>query len=95
MVYIQNPLLSIVILNYNGKQFLDRCLTSIFNQTFTRFEVVFVDNSSNDGSVKYVKKLYGSDPRLKIIENKINYGPIEGNNVGIPLRNPKQNMFFY
>jgi len=89
MVNNQTPLLSIVILNYNGKQFLERCLKSIFNQTFSMFEVIFVDNCSDDGSVKYVETLYGHDPRLKIVENKINSGPIEGNNVGIRLSSPR------
>jgi len=81
------PLVSIVILNYNGKQFLDRCLTSIFNQSFSNFEIVFVDNTSIDGSVDYVKTRFGHDTRLKIVENKGNSGPIEGNNVGIRLVN--------
>jgi GT2 family glycosyltransferase len=81
------PFVSIVILNYNGKQFLDRCLTSIFNQSFSNFEVVFVDNASFDGSVDYVKTRFGHDTRLKIVENKGNSGPIEGNNVGIRLVN--------
>ena len=79
----QNPVVSIVILNYNGKQFLNRCLNSIFNQSFSRFELIFVDNASNDGSVNYIERLFGNDPRLKIIENEANYGPIEGNNIGI------------
>lgn len=79
------PLVSIVILNYNGKQFLDRCLSSIFNQSFSNFEIVFVDNKSIDGSVDYVKTRFGHDARLKIVGNKGNPGPIEGNNVGIRL----------
>jgi GT2 family glycosyltransferase len=81
------PIVSIVILNYNGKQFLDRCLTSVFNQSFSNFEVVFVDNASIDGSVAYVKTRFGHDARLKIVENKGNSGPIEGNNIGIRLAN--------
>jgi GT2 family glycosyltransferase len=81
------PLVSIVILNYNGKQFLEKCLTSIFNQSFSNFEIVFVDNASVDESVNYVKAQFGHDTRLKIVENKSNSGPIDGNNIGIRLVN--------
>jgi GT2 family glycosyltransferase len=79
------PVVSIVILNYNGKQFLDRCLTSLLNQTFSAFELLFIDNASTDGSIDYIKKRFGNDPRLKIIKNAVNYGPIEGNNIGMRL----------
>jgi GT2 family glycosyltransferase len=80
-----HPVISIVILNYNGKPFLDRCLTSLFNQTFSVFEILFVDNASSDGSIDYLKQRFGNDSRLKIIENHVNYGPIEGNNIGMRL----------
>jgi GT2 family glycosyltransferase len=85
MSKVENALVSIVILNYNGKPFLDKCLTSIFNQTFSAFEILFVDNASTDGSIDYIKKRFGNDPRLKIIENSVNFGPIEGNNIGMRL----------
>jgi len=85
MYKVDHPVVSIVILNYNGEQFLDRCLTSLFNQTFSAFELLFIDNASTDGSINYIKKRFGNDPRLKIIENSVNYGPIEGNNIGMRL----------
>lgn len=83
------PLVSIIILNYNGKKFLEKCLSSIFNQTFSNFNVIFVDNASLDDSVNYIRKKFGYDARLKIIINKRNSGPIEGNNYGIQLSNSK------
>jgi GT2 family glycosyltransferase len=81
------PLVSIVILNYNGKKYLENCLASIFNQSLSNFEIIFVDNASVDDSINYVKARFGHDPRLKIVENKSNSGPIEGNNIGIRLVN--------
>ena len=57
MTNTASPLLSIVILNYNGKQFLFKCLTSIFKQDFCNFQIVFVDNASTDGTVKWLKKI--------------------------------------
>ena len=50
-----NPLVSILILNYNGLKYVDRCLTSVFNTVYPRFEVIFIDNASKDGSYEYVK----------------------------------------
>ncbi len=87
MTDARDPLVSIVILNYNGKHFLDRCLTSIFGQSFANFEIIFVDNKSVDGSVDYIKSRFGYDVRLRIVQNKGNSGPIEGNNVGIRIAN--------
>jgi GT2 family glycosyltransferase len=85
MTKVEHPLVSIIILNYNGKIFLDRCLTSLFKQTVSAFEILFVDNASTDGSIDYTEKRFGNDSRLKIIANSVNYGPIEGNNIGIRL----------
>ena len=49
------PLISIVIVNWDGMKFLPECLSSIFSQTAS-FEVVLVDNGSRDGSVEYVNR---------------------------------------
>ena len=50
-----HPLISVIIVNYNGKKFLSDCLNSIFHQTYFPFEVIMVDNASHDGSVEYVQ----------------------------------------
>jgi hypothetical protein len=77
-----DPLVSILILNYNGLKYVDKCLTSILQTNYSNFEIIFIDNASTDGSYEYVKKRYGDDPRLKIIRNKRNYGFAKGNNIG-------------
>lgn len=79
---------SIIIVNWNGREYLETCLRSVFNQTYQQFEVIFVDNGSTDGSVEYVKNNF---PQIKIIECKKNYGFAEGNNIGIrrALKNPE------
>jgi len=79
----QQPRVSVIILNYNGKQFLETCLTSVFNTEYSNFEVVFVDNGSTDGSIDFVKERFSKNPRLKIIKNEENLGFAEGNNVGV------------
>lgn len=74
-----NKLISIIIVNYNGKKWLKKCLDSLFYQTYKNFEIIFVDNASSDESVEFVKQYY---PEVKIIINKENLGFAGGNNVG-------------
>ena len=83
----QSNLVSVIIVNYNGRknlrEILTNCLTSILETDYANFEVLFIDNASEDDSVKYVKETFGQDPRMQIICNKQNFGFAEGNNVGI------------
>ncbi|MGD6934013.1 MAG: glycosyltransferase family 2 protein [Candidatus Bathyarchaeia archaeon] len=76
------PLVSIIIVNYNGQRFLDKCLTSVFKTNYSRFEVILVDNSSRDGSLTFLKQKFGSDKRLKVIKNSENLGFGPANNIG-------------
>lgn len=78
----EEPFISVIILNYNGKELLEDCLTSVLQSDYSNFEVVFVDNGSTDGSVDFVKERYGYDSRLNFVINHENLGFAEGNNVG-------------
>lgn len=75
-------MVSILILNYNGKEYLKDCLTSVLSQTFSDFEVILFDNCSTDGSVEHVKENF-SDSRIKIISSKTNLGFAGGNNAAL------------
>jgi GT2 family glycosyltransferase len=77
---MKNPLISILVLNHNGKHLLKPCLESIFGQTFTDYEVIVVDNNSNDGSAEYIKENFTN---ITLIENPENLGFAGGNNMGI------------
>jgi len=73
--------ISIIILNWNGKQWLEDCLTSILHQDVNEpIEVLLVDNGSTDDSVQYVKERFS---RVRVIELGKNYGFAEGNNRGL------------
>lgn len=76
-----NPLLSIIIPNWNGKKFLKECLDSLKKQTYNNFEIILVDNGSTDGSIDFIQKEYGDF--VKIIRNETNLGFAEGSNIGI------------
>lgn len=73
-------MISIIILNWNGKHHLNECLSSALQQTYTDFEVVLVDNGSTDGSQELVKRNY---PNVNLICLDRNYGFCKGNNIGI------------
>ncbi len=74
------PLVSIVIVSYNARRFLDEMLTSVSKQTYAPVEVVFVDNGSSDDSVGFVRERF---PDVTVIENGENLGYGVANNVGI------------
>lgn len=75
------PLVSVVILNYNGRKFLRGCLDSVSKTKYENFEVILVDNGSTDGSCT----LHSNDlnlPKLIFLKNIKNLGFAGGNNVG-------------
>ena len=69
---------SIIIANYNGKKYLDKCLDSLKNTEYSNFEIVVVDNNSTDSSLDLVKQNY---PYVKLIELKQNLGFAASNNL--------------
>lgn len=75
--------MSVIILNYNGRSFLEPCLDSVLGSDYPNFEVIFVDNGSTDGSVELVRELYGADPRVEILVKSENVGVTRGLNAGI------------
>ena len=65
------PKVSIVILNWNGKEHLEDCLASLKKQTYASLELLLVDNASVDGSVEYVE---GCFPMVNVLVNPENRG---------------------
>lgn len=86
------PKVSVVILNYNGRRLLgdllDSCLSSILASDYPDFEVLFVDNGSDDDSAGYILSEYGSDQRLRVVRLDKNYGFAAGNNLGAKHASP-------
>jgi len=73
------PEMSVIVLNWNGKHFLETCLTSLRRQTFRDFETILVDNGSTDGSTEYVRVQF---PEVRLIELRENRGFTGGNIAG-------------
>ena len=77
---ISQPLVSIIILNYNAGQLILDCLKSITKTNYDNLEVIVVDNASIDESHRKCKEKFEN---IRLIENEKNLGYCEGNNVGI------------
>jgi len=77
---MNQPLVSIIILNWNGMEHLEVCLKSSLAQNYDNLEVIVVDNGSTDGSIEYVRSEFRG--RVKLIVNSENVGFAKGNNVG-------------
>lgn len=68
---------AIVILNYNGKVFLEKFLPSILKTAYENFRVIIGDNASTDNSIEFLKTNY---PEIEVISNKENFGFAGGYN---------------
>jgi len=66
---MQNPLVSILIPFKNTQLFLDECLNSIVNQTYSNWELILVDDHSSDHSYKLVNAFAEEDERIKLLKN--------------------------
>lgn len=75
-------MISIIIVNWNWKKWLEKCISSLLSQTYKDFEIIFVDNASADDSIDYMKSNF-NDYRIKIIENKENSWFAWWNNLGV------------
>ena len=71
---------SIIIVNWNGKKFIEKCLNGLRKQTYKSFSIILVDNGSYDGSLKLVQKKY---PEVKTIALTENLGFATANNIAI------------
>lgn len=76
------PIISVIIVNYNGRHFLDACLSSLLAQTFQESEIILVDNASSDGSAEYVHNQF---PSVIVVQNEENRGFAGGINDGIQV----------
>lgn len=76
------PKVTIQIVTWNSLKYLPFCLKSIFSQTYRDFQVLVIDNNSQDGTVDFLRKNY---PDVTVFQNKKNLGFAKANNQGIKL----------
>jgi len=94
---MQEKLVSIIIPNYNGGQFIKDLFSSLSQQTFKNFEVIFVDNASTDNSIELLEEILKRNRYnnlvTKIIVNEENLGYCKGNNLGLEYANGEYVVF--
>ena len=87
---IRSALVSIVVINFNGKDYLLRCIKSLLKSSYKNYEIIIVDNASSDGSVLAVKNEFTSKLKnIKILRLKKNYGPAKARNEGVKIAKGK------
>lgn len=87
---MQNKLVSVIVVNYNGKGIIGACLESIAKQSYKECEIIIVDNSSCDGSLNEIHRFVAensSAKKMKLIAIKRNVGFAGGNIEGLKQTN--------
>lgn len=86
------PKVSVIVLNYNGKETIKSCLESVYKSDYENHELIVVDNASKDGSFELAKKLFS---RSHFILNSENIGFAAGNNVAIRFALEKMSDYVF
>lgn len=79
---MERPLISVIIPIYNIKEYLERCVLSVCNQTYDNLEIILVDDGSTDGTAQLCDELAKRDGRIKVF-HKENGGSSTARNLGI------------
>jgi len=80
---MSKPPVSIVIVSYNSRRFIEKCLLSIFGQKYPNWELIAVINGSADGSKEIIEQLTARRKKVHIIDPGKNLQFAAGNNLGI------------
>lgn len=83
--------ISVILVNYNGKQYNDKCIESIFRSTIaSNLHVIIIDNASTDDSLISLQNKWGQNEQITIIPLDKNYGFSKANNKGIDWARKKE-----
>lgn len=80
------PLVSVIIVNYNGKKYLKNCLDSFLKIDYPYYQIILVDNGSRDDNVAFVKQNY---PQVKTLDSNHNLGLDVASNKGAEIAKEK------
>lgn len=79
---MESRLLSVVITNYNGENYIRECIESVLNQTYKNLEIIIVDDGSKDNSLNVIKEYENKDSRISVIAKK-NGGSVSARKAGL------------
>ena len=77
------PLVHIIILNWNGYEVTIDCLKSLLKIDYENYQILVIDNGSNDGSVAMIESFIEGNSKINLLALNRNYGFSGGNNIGI------------
>lgn len=86
-------LLTVVIPNYNNEMYIEKCISSVINQSFRDLEILMIDDASTDNSVELIESMVKRDGRIKIIKQERNQGVSAARNRGLYCANGKYITF--
>ncbi|MBC5991612.1 glycosyltransferase family 2 protein [Pontibacter cellulosilyticus] len=74
------PLISVLMTSYNREEYIGEAIESVLASTYENFELIVVDDKSNDGTVQTAKTYAAIDNRVKVFENEVNLGDYPNRN---------------
>lgn len=74
--------ISVIVTIFNVEKYIDRCIKSVLEQSFSNFELIIVDDKTPDDSMAIAKKYADKDPRIKLIYNEENTGLMWARKIG-------------
>ena len=80
---MRNSLVSIITPSFNSSQFINECINSVIIQTYNNWEMIIVDDCSQDDSVNIISDMAVKDKRLNLITCDQNIGPSEARNIAL------------
>jgi teichuronic acid biosynthesis glycosyltransferase TuaG len=80
---MKNNLVSIITPSYNSKRFIKDTIDSVLAQTYENWEMIIVDDNSEDNSVEYIKELIKDNAKIKLISLEKNVGAAEARNIAL------------
>lgn len=81
----KQPFFSIIMPVFNTEKYLSKAINSILNQTFNDFELILIDDCSNDKSYDICKDYADNDARIKLLKNNINLGVAKSRNKALSI----------
>lgn len=76
------PRVSVIIVTWNAKELLQRCLPSVVATEYANLEIVVADNHSTDGSAAWIRSAFGD--RVRVVRHPENWAFCRGNNAAVP-----------
>lgn len=90
----KQPLVSIIVLNWNGLEDTISCVSSLLHQAYQNFRIYIVDNASANNEASKLSRNFSSEPRVTVIANNKNDGYAGGNNVGLRSADEASSYFW-